>query len=96
MYNNIVIVAIVVCILTEIMCDMGMIDQLVGHLQEEHSSFHEHIMSALLAIVRHCPRACQECHRHELNIIPTLKQRVEVLTGKEEFQVCGLPTLQGR
>ncbi|XP_060086382.1 hsp70-binding protein 1-like [Ylistrum balloti] len=70
----------------DIMCDIGMIDQLVGHLQEEHSSFHEHIMSALLTIVRDNPRACTECQRHELNLLSTLNDRVDLLKGKEEFQ----------
>ncbi|XP_033752609.1 hsp70-binding protein 1-like isoform X2 [Pecten maximus] len=70
----------------DIMCNIGMIDQLVGHLQEEHSSYHEHLMSALLTIVRDHPRACEECHRHELNLISTLNDRIEFLKGKEEFQ----------
>nr|ATD13049.1 hsp70-binding protein 1 [Mizuhopecten yessoensis] len=70
----------------DIMCDIGMIDQLVGHLQEEHGAFHEHMMSALLTIVRDHPRAYEECHRHELNLISTLNDRTEFLKGKEEFQ----------
>ncbi|XP_069134050.1 hsp70-binding protein 1-like [Argopecten irradians] len=70
----------------DVMCDIGMIDQLVGHLQGEHGSFHEHLMSALLTIVRDNPRACQECHRHELNLITTLNDRIQFLKGKDEFQ----------
>lgn len=69
----------------DILCDIGMIDQLVGHLNEEHCSFHEHVMSALLAIVRGHPRSVEECQRSEFDLHSKLKQRIEFLKNKEEF-----------
>ncbi|KAL4236877.1 Hsp70-binding protein 1 [Mactra antiquata] len=67
-------------------CDTGMIDQLVGHLSEEHSNFHEHLLSALLTIVRDHPRSLDECGRSELNLVSTLLQKQQDLKGKEEYQ----------
>lgn len=69
----------------DILCDIGMIDQLVGHLNEEHSNFHEHVMSAMLAIVRDHPRSVEECQRSELDLHNVLQQRIKFLTGKEQF-----------
>jgi len=71
----------------DILCKMGMVDQLVGLLQENHSSFHEHLMSALLTIVQDHPQAMQECQKTELNLRNTLTDRLELLKDKEEFQV---------
>lgn len=64
-----------------------MIDQLVGQLSEEHCSYHEHVMSALLAIVRDHPRSVEECQRSELDLHSKLQQRIEFLKNKEEFLV---------
>lgn len=64
-----------------------MIDQLVGHLNEEHSNFHEHVMSAMLAIVRDHPRSVEEFQRSELDLHNVLQQRIKFLTGKEQFTV---------
>ena len=69
------------------MCDIGMIDQLVGHLCEEHSGFHEHLMSALLAIVSDHPRSVSECLRPELRTTELLKEKQKELNGKDEFMV---------
>lgn len=69
----------------DILCDIGMIDQLVGQLSEEHCSYHEHVMSALLAIVRDHPRSVEECQRSELDLHSKLQQRIEFLKNKEEF-----------
>ncbi|XP_053383847.1 hsp70-binding protein 1-like [Mercenaria mercenaria] len=70
----------------DIVCDIGMIDQLVGHLSEEHSSFHEHLLSALLSIVRGHPRSLQQCSRPELNLLSLLQQKEQDMKGKDEFQ----------
>lgn len=70
----------------DILCDVGMIDQLVGHLSEEHTSFHEHLLSALLTIVRDHPRSVQECLRPELNLASLLEQKIEDLEGHPQFQ----------
>ena len=70
-----------------------MIDQLVGHIQEEHSLVHEHLMSALLTIVREHPRAVQECQRAELDLHNTLQKRISDIQSKEEFLVIILYVL---
>lgn len=70
----------------DIVCDIGMIDQLVGHLSEEHSNFHEHLLSAILSIVRGHTRSLQQCSRPELNLISLLQQKEQDLKGKEQFQ----------
>lgn len=69
----------------DVLCDMGMIDQLVGHLSEEHSTFHEHLLSALLAILHNHPRSLAQCQRPELNLLPLLKQKQQDLKGNEQF-----------
>ena len=74
-------------VFSDILCDIGMIDQLVGHLCEEHSTLHEHLMSALLAIVSDHPRSISECVRPELRTVELLKERQKDLQGKDEFRV---------
>ncbi|XP_048780054.1 hsp70-binding protein 1-like isoform X2 [Ostrea edulis] len=69
----------------DVMCDTGMIDQLVGVLGEEHSPFHEHTLSALLSIVSHHQRAIEECQRPELDLSEILQRRIKFLEGKDEF-----------
>ena len=75
-------------VFSDILCNMGMIDQLVGHLCEEHSAFHEHLMSALLAIVSDHPRSVSECLRPELRTVELLKERQKQLQGDDRFRVC--------
>lgn len=70
----------------DILCDMGMIVQLVGHLSEEHTNFHEHLLSALLTIVKDHPRSVQECLRPELNLISVLQQKVNELKDAQPFR----------
>lgn len=69
----------------DILCDIGMIDQLVGHLDEEHCNFHEHVMSALLSIVQEHPRSVEECQRSELELHRKLQQRIQFLKDKDKF-----------
>ena len=71
-----------------------MIDQLVGHLCEEHSGFHEHLMSALLAIVSEHPRSVSECLRPELRTIELLKGRQQELKGKDAYRVGLMSSLK--
>lgn len=71
----------------DVMCDTGMIEQLVGVLSEEHNSFHEHTLDALLSIVTNHPRAIEECQRPELELCKKLQERIQFLKGKEEFRV---------
>jgi len=77
------------CILyvPDTVCDMGMIQQLVGHLSEEHSQFQEHVLSAMLTITRNHPRSLQDCLQPDLNLICLLQERMEALKGKEQHLV---------
>lgn len=78
--------------LPDILCDMGMIDQLVGHLSEEHSMFQEHVLSALLTVIRNHPRSLKECLRPELNLVSVLQERKQTLKGVEQYQVRSICT----
>ena len=81
--------AIPLC-LADILCDIGMIDQFVGELNGEHSNYHEHLMSALLSLVRDHQRALSECQREELQLPKFLRERIQFLNGKEEYNVSWL------
>ncbi|XP_067654986.1 hsp70-binding protein 1-like [Haliotis asinina] len=70
----------------DILCDIGMIDQLIGHLGEDHSELHEHLMSALLTIITDHSRAVTECQRPELQLHQLLKDRIQLIKDQEEFQ----------
>ncbi|XP_061174397.1 hsp70-binding protein 1-like [Saccostrea echinata] len=70
----------------DVMCDTGMIDQLVGVLSEEHNSFHEHNLAALLSIVMDHQRAIEECQRPELELEKKLRERIQFLKDKDEFR----------
>ena len=71
----------------DILCDIGMIDQLVGHLSEEHSATHEHVMGALLTVVTDHDRALQEAHKPHLNLVDLLTQRIDDIRSVPAFQV---------
>lgn len=66
---------------------MGMIEQLVGHLTEKHSNFHEHLMSAILCVITDHEPSIQECLKQELNFPRLLRERITFLEGKVEFEV---------
>ncbi|XP_064600577.1 hsp70-binding protein 1-like [Liolophura sinensis] len=68
------------------LCDIGMVDQLVGLLGQPHTACHEHMMSALLALVTDHERAQQEAQRPQLQLCSLLQNRMHTLQGKEEFQ----------
>lgn len=70
----------------DVMCDTGMIEQLVGVLNEEHNSFHEHTLAALLSIVTNHQKAVEECQRPELELDKKLQERIRSLNGKDEFR----------
>lgn len=74
-------------VFVDVMCNTGMIDQLVGVLNEEHNSFHEHTLAALLSIVTNHQKAVEECQRPELELGKKLQERIQSLKGKEEFRV---------
>lgn len=66
------------------LCDMGMVDQLVGLLGNEHENCHEHLMSALLMLVTEHDRVTRECQRPELNLHTLLQERIALLQGRDE------------
>ncbi|XP_013390817.1 hsp70-binding protein 1-like [Lingula anatina] len=72
-------------LIKDTLCDMGMVEQLVGLLSEQHNNNHEHFMNALLSLATEHQRTIEECQRPELHMKELLKNRIEYLTGKEEF-----------
>ena len=66
---------------------MGFVEQFVALLQREHDSTHEHLLSALLALIDGHPKATTECRRPEFLLKELLNKRFEVIVGQEEFQV---------
>jgi hypothetical protein len=74
-------------ILADILCDIGMVEQLIGLLGSEHSRVHEYLTMALLTIARDNPRLVQECQRPELQLEPLLHERIEAIKGMDEYLV---------
>ena len=66
---------------------MGMIEQLAGTLQSEHSSIHVHLLRALLILATDHQGAQQECRRPELQLVPILRYKIKNLKDKDEYQV---------
>ena len=69
---------------------MGMVEQLVALLQQEHMPSHEHVMGALVALVENHQRSLDECRRPELRLRELLTARQALLKGKPEYEVSGL------
>jgi hsp70-interacting protein len=65
--------------------DLGFLTQIVGLLQSEHDSSHEHLFAALYALVSSHKVSRNECQRKELGLKNLLKNRIEFLKGKQEF-----------
>lgn len=75
------------------LCAMGIVEQLLSHLMQDHQQEHEHIMAALLCLVRdHLPTQAQ-CRRPELNLKGVLQQRIKAVDGKDEHRVISLYVL---
>lgn len=70
----------------DMLCTMGLVEQIVGLLHREHALYHEHLMRALCNIVTDCDKARAECLRPELQLRQLLQQRQHLLKGKSEFQ----------
>lgn len=68
------------------LCQMGMVEQLLGDLVHDHQQEHEHIMAALLCLARDHQPTLSECCRPELKLHTFLKQRIKSLAGQEEFK----------
>ncbi|ELT89868.1 hypothetical protein CAPTEDRAFT_21393 [Capitella teleta] len=69
----------------DILHDMGMVHQVVAMLRLPHSTFHEHLMRALLAMASDHPNNIKECQKSELQLESLLNQRLQLLKGKEEY-----------
>ena len=72
---------------SEVLCDMGAVEQLVGLLSQEHQAYHEQLMIALYQLVADNECARLECHRPDFHLKSLLVTRKHYLQGKEEFQV---------
>ena len=81
-----IITTTLLCI-PDTVCNMGMVEQLVGLLHQEHKPFHEHLMKALLNLVTGHQRACRECCRDDIALEELLTQRLKLLEGESEFEV---------
>jgi len=75
-------------IVSDTLCDMGVVEQLVGLLSQQHRPFHEQLIVALYHLITDNRRAQAECHRPEFGLKTLLTNRKRHLEGKEEFQVC--------
>ncbi len=65
---------------------MGMVHQLIGLLQTEHTPTHEHFMSALLNLVMDHQGCINDCRQPALGFKEFLTAREEFLKGKPEYQ----------
>nr|CAG4641237.1 EOG090X0EEI [Eulimnadia texana] len=71
----------------DLLCKMGFVEQLAALLQKERDSTHEHLLSALLALVQGHERSKVEARRPEFMLKQLLEDRVETLKGHEENEV---------
>jgi len=71
----------------ETLCNIGMIEQLVGLLSSNHETFHEHLFAALFYIVTDNQQAQTECHRPEFKLQLLLRERKKLLGDREEYLV---------
>ena len=74
-------------IFSEMVINLGLLDQLVGLLHGPHSGYHEHLMRALLVLCDGNEKAQCECRRQELGLCELLIQRQKLLHGQDEYQV---------
>lgn len=65
---------------------MGWVHQLVGLINQERTPGHEHLLSALLALVRDHKKCIEDCRDPKLQLRSTLTSYIELVKGKEECQ----------
>uniref|UniRef100_UPI00398EFC5B hsp70-binding protein 1 isoform X2 n=1 Tax=Pristiophorus japonicus TaxID=55135 RepID=UPI00398EFC5B len=70
----------------DVLCSMGMVQQLVSLIQTEHDAFHEHVLGALCSLVTNFPRGVKQCQEPELCLEEILIERLRLLKDQEEFQ----------
>ena len=63
---------------------MGLVEQLVALLHQDHNVTHEYVASALHAIAADHAGARAECRRSDLGLEKLLRARIQELRGKEE------------
>ena len=71
----------------DVLHDMGMVDELVSLLHQEHTSSHEYFMGALLFLAEDHSANQDECRRPELKLHDLLINRAKLIKDKPEFQV---------
>ncbi|XP_038639483.1 hsp70-binding protein 1 isoform X1 [Scyliorhinus canicula] len=69
-----------------VLCSMGMVQQLVSLIQTEHDPFHEHVLGALCSLVTEFPRGVRQCQERQLGLEDILIERSRMLKDQEEFQ----------
>lgn len=69
---------------------MGWVHQLVGLISEERTPSHEHLLSALLALVRDHEECIKDCRDPTLQLQSLLTSYMESVKGKEECEVMDL------
>ena len=75
-------------VVTDTLCKMGMVEQLMSLLRCEHAPYHEHVMRIIVNLAREHAPSLAECRRPELSFNEFLLQHVIDLRDKPEFQVC--------
>lgn len=65
---------------------MGWVHQLVGLISEERTPSHEHLLSALLALIRDHEECMKDCRNPALQLQSLLTSYIESVRGKEECQ----------
>ncbi|XP_065557142.1 hsp70-binding protein 1-like [Artemia franciscana] len=74
------------------LCKMGLAEQIIGLLYTDRDSTHEHLLSALLSLVRDHNPARIECQRTNLGLRKILVDKIEECKGqeslKEEEEYC--------
>ncbi|XP_059810197.1 hsp70-binding protein 1 isoform X1 [Hypanus sabinus] len=72
--------------IANVLCSMGMVQQLVSLVQTEHDPFHEHVLGALCSLVTNFPGGVRQCQEPELGLENLLVERSRMLKDQEEFQ----------
>lgn len=70
----------------EILFKMGFVEQLIALIRGEHTSSHEHIISALLSLVENFEEAQAECRRPEFELRLTLQNLINEYSQDEAFR----------
>ncbi|RDD44796.1 Hsp70-binding protein 1 [Trichoplax sp. H2] len=80
----------------DILLRVGFVDHLAVILQEPHNSYHEHVLSALVAITDNCAPAVEACRQSHLEFEKSLRSiKDQILSSpelrdsqQEELQYC--------